>query len=281
MRSLALALALAFPATASAAETATVTMPGKTFSPPRVTIVAGDSVLWRNADLVAHDVQGPGFNSGPLAPSLFFGQRFDAVGPQPFVCTIHPFMTGEVDVVAATLAGASAYLGETVSLSGRVPAGTPSVAIERQAGAAWEPAGSAAPAPDGSFTAKVSPPETSVYRARTQAGESPGATVTVTARIDVRVRLAGHTVKVTARPGLVATLQVYSRERYMWRGAGRAKLDARGRGAIVHHGPRVGTARVVISRAPGAPALAITDPFRLRDGTSSGVPRSGAHHEMG
>jgi plastocyanin len=125
MRRLVLVLALLFPAAAHA-ETATVSMPGKSFSPGRLTIVAGDSVLWRNGDLVAHDVKGPDFTSGPLANSGFFTHPFGAVGAQPFVCTIHPFMTGEVDVVSATLSGASAYAGEPVELKGRAPAGTAS-----------------------------------------------------------------------------------------------------------------------------------------------------------
>ena len=51
-----LALALIGPASASAAEL-TVTMPGKTFSPARVTAVPGDTVRWRNSDIFdAHTV---------------------------------------------------------------------------------------------------------------------------------------------------------------------------------------------------------------------------------
>jgi plastocyanin len=272
--------ALAFPASA-AAETTTITMPGKSFSPSQVTIVAGDSVLWRNGDLVAHDVRGPEFDSGPLASSLFYSHTFASLGAQPFVCTVHPFMTGEVDVVAATLSGGTAFLGEAVSLTGRAPAGTPSVAIERQAGAAWEPAGGADPAADGSFAVTVRPVETSVYRARTAAGEGPGATVTVTEDVDLRVRPAGHRVRVSARPGLMAVLQVYSRERFMWRGAGRVKLDSRGRGVLMHHGRLAGLARVVIARKAGGPALATSDAFRLKDGRKGAVPHTHVRHEMG
>ncbi len=265
--------ALAFPASA-AAETATISMPGKTFSPARVTIVAGDSVLWRNGDLVTHDVRGSDFDSGPLASSLFYSHTFAAVGPQPFVCTVHPFMTGEIDVVAATLSGATAFAGEAVALSGRAPEGTPSVAIERQVGDSWEPAGSAVPSADGAFTAVVRPSETSVYRARTALGEGSVATVTVTLNVDLRVRLSGRVVRVSARPGLLATLQVYSRERFMWRDAGRVKLDSRGRGVLTHRGRLVSTARVVISRAAGGPVLATSDSYRLRDGRKWRIPGS-------
>src|SRR5262249_13720454 len=145
VRTLVVLAALAFPASA-AADTATITMPGKSFSPALVQVVPGDSVLWRNGDLVTHDVRGPDFDSGPLTSSLLFTHPFGTVGPRPFLCTVHPFMTGEVDVVAATLSGASAFAGEPVSLAGRAPAGTSSVVIERAVGAAWEPAGSAVPA---------------------------------------------------------------------------------------------------------------------------------------
>jgi len=265
--------ALAFPASA-AAETATITMPGKSFSPARVLIVPGDSVLWRNGDLVVHDVRGADFDSGPLASSLFFSHAFDTVGARPFLCTVHPFMTGEVDVVAATLSGAEAFAGEPVSLSGRAPAGTPSVAIERAAGSSWEPAGSAVPSSDGSFTAVVRPVETSVYRASTALGAGSPATVTVTANVDLRVRFARRLVRVTARPGLTATLQVYSRERFMWRDAARVRLDAHGRGAIRVRGRLVSTGRVVISRGAGGAALATSDSHPLRDGKKFSIPGS-------
>jgi hypothetical protein len=219
-------------------------------------------------------VRGSDFDSGPLASSLFYSHTFAAVGAQPFVCTVHPFMTGEVDVVAATLSGGEAFAGEPVTLSGRAPAGTPSVAIERAAGDAWEPAGSAVPAADGTFTASVRPVETSLYRARTALGEGATATVTVRLDIDLRVRLSGRRVRVVARPGMVATLQVYSRERFMWRDTARVKLDSRGRGVLTHHGPLVSTARVVVSRAAGGPALATSDSYRLRDGKKWSIPGS-------
>jgi plastocyanin len=273
VRTLVVLAALALPASA-AADTTTISMPGKTFSPARVLVVPGDSVLWRNGDLVTHDVHGPDFDSGPLSSSLFYTHTFDSVGPRPFVCTVHPFMTGEVDVVAATLSGADAFAGEAVSLSGRAPAGTASVAIERAVGADWEPAGSAVPAADGTFTAVVRPDETSVYRASTALGTGASATVTVTTNVDLRVRLSGRRVSVVARPGLVATLQVYSRERFMWRDASHVKLDARGRGVLRHRGRLVSTARVVISRAAGGAALATSDSYRLRDGKRFSIPGS-------
>jgi hypothetical protein len=81
-------------------------------------------------------------------------------------------------------------------------------------------------------------------------------------------------VRVTARPGLVATLQVYSRERFVWRDAERVELDSRGRGVLTHRGRLASTARVVVSRAAGGPALAVSDSYRLRDGKKWSIPGS-------
>ena len=69
-------------------------------------VVPGDSVAWRNGDFV-HLPDAPTARSTPAARPLRHAsvQRFDAVGSHPFVCTIHPFMTGVVDVEAATLSG--------------------------------------------------------------------------------------------------------------------------------------------------------------------------------
>ncbi len=250
--------ALVFPATAHA-ETATISMPGKSFSPARLTVFAGDSVLWRNGDLTAHDVKGGDFRSGALASSSFFTHEFGAVGPQPFLCTIHPFTTGEVDVVAATLSAASVFAGEAATLSGRAPAGTPAVQIVRADGAVEA---RATPAADGTFSATVKPAATAVYVARTGSGDSPAATVTVTETFDLRVRQSGRTVRVSARPRLIATLQVYDRWHFDWRGAGHVRLDGKGRGTIVHRG--AGRARIVISRTPRGAPIKVGAAFRLK-----------------
>ena len=54
-------------------------MPGKFFEPARVTAVAGDSVTFRNDDLVTHDVRigGGVFDSGPLARFAAWSQAVD------------------------------------------------------------------------------------------------------------------------------------------------------------------------------------------------------------
>ena len=103
-------------------------MPGKYFDPPRTTVVAGDLVVFRNDDLVSHDVRIGGglFDSGVMPRFTTWSQQFDQPGGYPFVCTLHAFMSGNLDVVAATLSAApdGVLAGEPLSLSGRAPAGT-------------------------------------------------------------------------------------------------------------------------------------------------------------
>jgi plastocyanin len=262
-RALPLLVVLVVPASAHA-ETASVSMPGKLFSPSKLTVVAGDSVVFRNADLVAHDVKGSGFESGTIARFATFTQRFESVGAQPFVCSLHPFMAGQVDVVAATLR----VTGDV--LSGRVPPGTPAVTIERDGIAA----GSVTPAADGAFTAKVG--DTGSYRVTTAAGAS--AAVSVTGAVTVKLSVKGHRLRVESAPGLVATFQVYSRERFSWRAFATAKLDARGRASVKHKGALKGSVRVVVS---GRGVSAASEAVRLKDGTAAGSVPGGhgpRHH---
>ena len=153
---LAVALAaLAAPAAAQA-DDLTVLMPGKFFDPARSTIVAGDHVTFRNADLATHDVRiaaGP-FDSGPLTRAGAWGQDFETPGEYPFVCTLHAFMSGTLSVVPATLSASpdGVLAGRPLTLTGRARAGTAAVGIERSvSGGPWEAVATATPAADGTF----------------------------------------------------------------------------------------------------------------------------------
>ena len=77
-----------------------VAIPGKLFSPAQVTVAPGESVMWRNGDFAVHDVRGPGFASPRMNRFGSFTQRFDTPGSYSYVCSLHPFMTGVVNVVA-------------------------------------------------------------------------------------------------------------------------------------------------------------------------------------
>jgi hypothetical protein len=98
-----------------------VTIPAKLFSPAQVTIAPGDSVTWRNGDFAVHDVRGPGFASPPINRFGVFTQRFDTPGTYTYVCSLHPFMTGSVNVTEKPAPGAAF----TVKLDGMLVATDP------------------------------------------------------------------------------------------------------------------------------------------------------------
>jgi plastocyanin len=283
----ALAAALLAAPAAEAAVT-TVGMPGRFFDPARVTVVSGDRVVWRNTDLVAHDVRDTGgaFQSGPIARFGAFSHDYGAPGGYPFLCTIHPFMTGQVDVLAASLSGPAdeAVAGEQVSLAGRAPAGTASVSIEAQdAAGAWRAVTAAAPGPDGTFAATVAPAEPTTYRAVTAAGASPSVAVRVSASVMLHVhvhkRRYGRHVAVRtepARPGLEVAIYRWDRWRYAWKRKGHATLNQRGRAGL-RMTRRGGIARLELTRPGGRAVLGESEPFKLRNGRPAKDPTPGAH----
>jgi plastocyanin len=278
----AVALLLAAPGGVSA-ETTTITMPGKFFDPPRSTMVAGDTVLFRNNDLVTHDVLISPFSSGPMARFTSWSQQIDQPGGYAFVCTLHAFMRGNLDVVAATLAAApdGVLAGEPLTLSGRTRAGTARVGIEQSvSGGAWSAAGAgAAPAPDGRFAATVPAVEGASYRVTTPAGPSPAITPRVTARVHVKLRVERKrrrlTVHVHTRPavaGFTATLELYSRWHFRWRSQRHTKLDGRGYSAFHLAKPPRDFARIALRRSRRAPALVVSRVVKLPTGRPARDP---------
>lgn len=82
--------------TAVAAQT--ITLQDFTFSPKAVTVKVGDSVTWTNADSASHTVTSEAFDSGTLATGQSFSYTFDKAGTFDFHCSIHPTMTGTINV---------------------------------------------------------------------------------------------------------------------------------------------------------------------------------------
>jgi plastocyanin len=280
--SAAVTLLLAAPAGASA-ETTTIAMPGKFFDPPHSTMVAGDTVLFRNNDLVTHDVRIHPFNSGPIVRFTSWSKQIDAPGAYPFVCTLHAFMRGDLDVVAATLAAApdGAIAGDTLTLSGRTRAGIAHVGVEQSvSGRAWSAVGGGvAPAPDGTFKTSVPALEGASYRVMTPAGPSPAVTPRVTARVDAHLAVVrkrrGVIVRVhtmPAAPGFTATLERYSRWHFRWRSHRHTKLDRHGSAAFrLPKAPRT-FARVALRRSRSGPALLHSGVVKLPTGRPARDP---------
>ena len=70
------------------------------FSPARIEIAAGTTIVWTNQDQLVHTViaDDGSWNSGDVAPGATWSRKFDTPGTYAFHCTPHPFMTGVVVV---------------------------------------------------------------------------------------------------------------------------------------------------------------------------------------
>jgi plastocyanin len=81
------------------------------YNPDVVTISPGTTVTWTNADSVSHTVTsgnpsdnqtGTIFDSSLVRPSTTYSFTFKDPGTYNYFCQVHPWMTGEVIVAAAT-----------------------------------------------------------------------------------------------------------------------------------------------------------------------------------
>jgi plastocyanin len=86
--------------TPTAPSSASVSIPGRSFSPASVTIAAGGTVRWTNSDRDSHTVTADSgsFDSGILAAGGTFSHTFSAAGTFAYHCEIHPDMRGTVTV---------------------------------------------------------------------------------------------------------------------------------------------------------------------------------------
>jgi plastocyanin len=76
----------------------TVSLENISFNPAQVDVAVGGTVTFMNNDSVQHNVAGDTWSSGPLDPGKSFSQTFPTAGSFPIRCTIHPSMTGTVNV---------------------------------------------------------------------------------------------------------------------------------------------------------------------------------------
>ena len=71
-----------------------------TFDPPTLTVNAGTTVTWVNADDIPHLVseKDSKFRSSALDTNDKFSQTFSTAGTVEYFCAIHPHMTGKIVV---------------------------------------------------------------------------------------------------------------------------------------------------------------------------------------
>jgi plastocyanin len=71
------------------------------FNPAKATAKVGQEVCWQNDDTVDHDASatsGASFKSDLFSKGQTFTTKIDKPGTVKYECTIHPGMTGEIDV---------------------------------------------------------------------------------------------------------------------------------------------------------------------------------------
>lgn len=78
----------------------TVLIEGMQFKPPSLLVKRGDTIVWKNADLVPHTVTASdkSFDSEPIEASGTWSLHVQTPGEITYVCTIHPLMKGKIAV---------------------------------------------------------------------------------------------------------------------------------------------------------------------------------------
>jgi 3',5'-cyclic-AMP phosphodiesterase len=77
-----------------------VTIDNFSFSPATTSVPVGTTVTWTNRDDIPHTVVSTeqAFKSHPLDTDDRFSYRFESAGSYKYFCSIHPKMTGQVEV---------------------------------------------------------------------------------------------------------------------------------------------------------------------------------------
>lgn len=273
-----MALGLGIPPARAAAHApvgpARVSMLSSAFDPPRVGVVAGDTVLWGNTSTQTHNLRSvaAGFDSGRIGPRGSYSRVFASRGSYPYACTIHAFMNGVVDVYDALLEAPARPVarGSAVTLHGRASLAAGQVRVQEDAGRGFADVAGAAPDGNGSFDVIVRPPASARYRTLTAGGAGPPITVLVAAPLSIRARLTRRRAVVTATApgtpaGTVVVLQYYLRERFGWWPVRRARLGRSSTARFtVRRPPRGRRVRAVLTRPDAFTVTATSNVLRLR-----------------
>ena len=118
------------------------------FSPSSLTVDTGASVTWTNNGTApeGHDVTGDGLASGTLQSGESYSYTFSSAGDFSYICSLHPFMTGSVTVLAASGGGGGGG-GGSDSGSAQDPSATTGPGSESAAVGSAGAAGSASQLP--------------------------------------------------------------------------------------------------------------------------------------
>jgi plastocyanin len=79
--------------------THTVTIDATSYTPARLAVHVGDTVVWVNKDLIPHTAtaKGGGFDSKVMEAGASFRFTVKAKGATDYTCLFHPTMTGRLE----------------------------------------------------------------------------------------------------------------------------------------------------------------------------------------
>jgi amicyanin len=91
-------------ASAGASDGIVVKIDNFTFSPPTLKVKVGTTVTWKNQDDIPHTVVATdkAFKSQALDTDDSYSFTFAAAGAYEYFCSLHPHMTGKIEVEAQT-----------------------------------------------------------------------------------------------------------------------------------------------------------------------------------
>jgi plastocyanin len=110
---------------ARAAAAGSVTIRDFSFGPKAITVHVGDTITWANAGPTDHTATADdgAFDTGTLKAGQNGSHTFASAGSFAYHCTLHPFMRGTVQVLAAASAPAASGGGSATGTAPPVPSG--------------------------------------------------------------------------------------------------------------------------------------------------------------
>ena len=264
------ALVLGVPAVAGPA-TQEVSIEFSDYRPSQLDVLPGETVLWTNVSERTHTVTSDTglFDSGEVTGGSRFSFTFKDVGTYDYHCTIHPSITGEIDVrrvTLETLPPAVVKVGTHLEVNGRVADTSQPVLVQQRAGnsSTFETVATATPAADGTWKTTMTAVATGDVRAVS------GTDLSETRRLLVSDR---HVVVHATRNGLAVTVtpsapyapflvEIYLRERFGWWPVARGQVNYVSEADVrVRRPARV---RIVLVDKDGWTPLATSREVRLR-----------------
>ena len=141
------------------------------YRPSQLDVLPGETVLWTNGSVRTHTVTSDTglFDSGQVVSNDRFSFQFNEVGTYRYHCTIHPSITGEVDVRRVTLGlfpTAVVKVGTSVDVDGRTADPKQPVVIQRKPnGGSFTTVATVTAAADGTWKTTLKAEVTADYRA--------------------------------------------------------------------------------------------------------------------